>query len=122
MLGHPLAHFERQVQSWKSRVRIFEPLHNAKSVQVVIESLAVTPHKAIELGFTRMPERRMADVMRQSQRFSQILIQAEHIRCRCARSAVSSIASNQPVAEQSRTKPGVKTAVLFSSFQERAAE
>src|SRR5689334_3099898 len=49
-------------------------------MQIVFEALAEWPHHGIQLGFTGMPEGRMADIVRQRQRIRQVLTQAEHRR------------------------------------------
>ena len=53
---------------------MLEILDNAQRVQVVIEVAAVRAHGGVESVLAGMPERRMADIVRQRQRLDQIVI------------------------------------------------
>jgi len=44
----------------------------------MFKTFAVAAHQAVELGFARVRERRMPDIVRERQRFGQILVQTEH--------------------------------------------
>src|SRR5262249_6927676 len=66
---------EGQVQTWKSRITLLELFHNAEGVQVVIKPLAEALHLPVQLFFTCMSERRVADIMAEGQPLRQILVQ-----------------------------------------------
>ena len=78
MFDDPLADFERQVEAGKTRVALFEALDDAQGVQVVIETFAETRHLAIQFLFAGMSEGRMADIVRQRQRFGEIFVQLQN--------------------------------------------
>ena len=59
-------------------IRILEKLDDAERLQIVIETIAETAHQAVELGFARVAEGRMADVMRQREGFGQIFVKTQH--------------------------------------------
>ena len=92
MLHDAFAHFERQVQPGKAGVALLEALHDAQSVQVVVEAVAEALHLAVEFFFAGVREGRMADVVDQRQRFGQILVERQArwpaVRAICATSMV----------------------------------
>ena len=77
MLDDAFANFEGQIQPAESGVAQLEVLHDAQGVQVVVEEKAVRAHGDVERFFAGMAERRMADVVNQSERLDQIHVQAE---------------------------------------------
>ncbi len=77
MLDDAFANFEGQVEPAECGVAQFEVFYNAQRVQVVIKEVAVRPHRDVERFFAGMAERRMADVVNQSEGFDQIDVQAE---------------------------------------------
>src|SRR5207244_3372692 len=83
MFDDPFADFECQVQARKASVALLERLDDAQRMQIVIETVAEAPHLEIELFLAGVRERRMADIMRQSERFGQVLIETEN-RSHCA--------------------------------------
>jgi len=56
---------------------LLELLDDMKRVQIVIEPAAVRAHQLVKLAFPRVPERRVPDVMHQSQRLGEIGIEPE---------------------------------------------
>ena len=60
-------------------VRAFEPHQRAQRLRVVIEP-AMIDQCPVERLFTRMAERRMADIVREAQRLGQILVQPQRTR------------------------------------------
>ena len=77
VLDDALADFEGQVQSAKSSVAEFEVFDNAQRVQVVIERKPVLAHGGVERLFSRVAERRMAEIVHQCERFHQIGVQSK---------------------------------------------
>src|SRR5882762_10435520 len=69
MLDDALANFKGEIQTWKIEIALFELLNDAQRVQIVIEKTPVRAHQLVELSLAGMPERRMADVVDESQRF-----------------------------------------------------
>jgi hypothetical protein len=63
-------------------VTLLEVLDDTQCVEVVVESPPMTAEAAIQCTFTGMPKWRMADVVNQGKRLSQIFVQA---KCRCNR-------------------------------------
>ena len=74
MFDDALAHFKREIQPRKVEVALFEMLDDAKRVQIVVETPAMDAHQFVQLALARMPERRMANVVNQGQRFSKFRI------------------------------------------------
>ena len=73
VLPQSFAHFEGEVQSRKSRIRVLEQFHHALALFVVIEP-TVLAHAFVEHFFAGMPKRRMPEVVRQRDRLGQIFI------------------------------------------------
>ena len=69
-------HFESQIQSGKFRVRVLEQFNNAQTLAVVLEA-TVFAHAFRQHFFAGMSERRVAEIVRESDCFSQVLIQAQ---------------------------------------------
>src|ERR1700722_9669367 len=77
MLNDAFAHFERQVQAAKGGVALFEIFDDAQSVQVMVEEESMLAHDGVERLLTRMTERRMAQIVDQSERLGQIHVEVE---------------------------------------------
>src|ERR1700692_229824 len=77
VLDDAFADFEGQVQATKGCIALFEILYDTKGVQVVVEGQAVGAHGGVERFFSRVAEGRMAEVVDQGERFSQIDVEAE---------------------------------------------
>src|ERR1044071_1853430 len=69
-----LAHFKCQVQTWKTRIRVFEELDYSHTLAVVIEA-AMVAHAFSQHLFARMSERRVSQIVREGDRFGEIFIQ-----------------------------------------------
>src|SRR5882762_271934 len=82
MLDDSFADLERQIESGEIQVALLELLDDTKRVQIVIEPAAMRTHQFVELAFSGVPERRVPDVMNQSQRFGQIGIESQRPRYR----------------------------------------
>src|SRR5262249_43506252 len=80
MLDDALAHFERQIETGKIEVPLLKMFDDAQRMQVVVEEAAVHTHDFVEFSFTRMPKRRMADVMHQRERLGQLRVRTESRR------------------------------------------
>ena len=83
VLLQSLPHFEGQIQPGKIRIGIFEQLHHAQALLVVLEP-AVLAHAFRQHLLAGMPERRMPQVVRQRDRFGQILVERKRARDRAA--------------------------------------
>jgi hypothetical protein len=79
MFGQPFADFPGQIQAWKTWVFLLEQLDDAQALLIVFEA-ARAPHQAVERRLTRVPKRRMAKIVSQSDRFRQILVQPQSAR------------------------------------------
>ncbi len=77
MLDDAFANFEGEIQAGKIEIALFELLDDAKRVEIVIENAAVDAHEFIELLFSGMAKRWMADVMDEREGFGKLGIQAE---------------------------------------------
>ncbi len=75
MFPQALPHFERQVQTRKVWIGIFKELDHAHTLAVVIEA-AMIAHAFGEHLFARMSKRRVPQIVRESDRFLKIFIQA----------------------------------------------
>jgi hypothetical protein len=64
------------------RITLLEVLDNPQRVNVVVEAPPMTLQAAVQRALTRMPKRRMADVVNQRQRLRQIFVQAKRGRNR----------------------------------------
>src|SRR6266404_4472905 len=71
------ANFKTEIQAGKIEVALFELLDDAQRVQIVIEMAAVRAHQFVELSLAGMPERRMADVVDESESFGELGVQAQ---------------------------------------------
>src|SRR6266850_409591 len=77
MLDDALANFKSEIQTWKIEIALFELLNDAQRVQIVIEKTAVHAHQLVELSLAGMAERRMADVVNESESFGELVVQAQ---------------------------------------------
>src|SRR5579884_759018 len=77
MLHDAFAHLKGQVQPGKSRIALLEPVDDPQGVQVMVEALAKAPHHGVELLLAGVGKWRMPDVVRQRQRFGQILVERQ---------------------------------------------
>src|SRR5262249_8528129 len=59
---------------------LFEGFHDPERMQIVIEPIAERTHLRIERLLPGMGKRRMPDIVRESERFRQILIELKYIR------------------------------------------
>src|SRR6267142_1028922 len=73
---HPVdeLRFARRAQIEKA---LCELLNDAQRVQIVIEKTAVHAHQLVELSLAGMAERRMADVVNESESFGELVVQAQ---------------------------------------------
>jgi hypothetical protein len=71
------SNFESQVEPAKRRITQLKILHDSESVKIVIEKIAVLTHSGIQRFFTSMAERRVPDIVNQSERLDQVHIQSE---------------------------------------------
>ena len=63
VLDDTLAHPQRQVQSAMCRIPVFEVLHDAQSVQIVIKPQSVRLKAAVQCTLAGMAEGRMPDIV-----------------------------------------------------------
>ena len=75
MFPQTLAHFECQVQTRKVRIGIFKKLDHSYTLAIVIEA-AMVAHAFSQHLFARMSKRRVSQIVREGDRFSEIFIQA----------------------------------------------
>ena len=83
MFPQSLEHLEGQVQSRKGRIDRLQQLHHPQALPVMLKS-AVLPHAFRQHLLARMPKGRMPEIVRQRDRFRQILIQRQRARDRPA--------------------------------------
>ena len=81
MLEHALARLAGEVEAAEARVAILEPVDDAQALAVVVEA-AVALHQAREHPLAGVPERRVAEVVREHDRLGEILVQAQRARDR----------------------------------------
>ena len=79
VLHNTFEHFPRQVQPIKFSITMLKLGQNPQSLGIVIKPTKVA-HAPIKRFFPRMAKRRVPQVMAQSQRFGQILIQPQYPR------------------------------------------
>ena len=75
MFPQTFAHFERQIETRKIRIRSFEQLHHTQTLAVVIEA-AVSAHAFGQHLLARVPKRRVPQIVRERDRFGEIFVQA----------------------------------------------
>ena len=76
MLEDAFARFEAQVQSVECGIALFQLVHDAQRLQVVLES-AIRFHAGVQRILPGMAERGVAEIVRQRDRFGQIFVQAQ---------------------------------------------
>jgi hypothetical protein len=74
MLDDAFADFKRQVEAVEFNVTMFEMLHDAKRMQVVIEAAAVDAHQLIEFSFAGMAKGRVANIVHQGQSLNELCV------------------------------------------------
>ncbi len=75
-LRMPSRHLEGEIQPGKFRVALFELVDDAQRLQVVLEA-AEFAHAAVERVLARVPERRVAEIVREADRFGQRFVQPQ---------------------------------------------
>ena len=63
MFDDAFAHFKSEIEAGKIKIALLEMFDDTKRVQIVIEVPAIRPHQFVQLGFARVPERRMANIV-----------------------------------------------------------
>src|SRR4051812_8669254 len=79
VLDDALQGFPGQIEAVEIRIAPFQLGDDAQRLRIVVEA-AVFPEASIERPLTGMPERRMAEVMRQRQGLAQILVEPQRPR------------------------------------------
>ena len=77
VLDDAFADTEREVEAAMRGVALLEVLDDAQSVDVVVEAQSMTLQGAIESAFAGVAEGRMADVVDQRERFSEVFVERE---------------------------------------------
>src|ERR1700719_5394522 len=80
MLNNAFAHFKSEIEPGEVQVALLELLHDAQSVQIVVEASAERAHQLVELTLPGMAERRMSDVVNERQRFGEVGVQVQGAR------------------------------------------
>ena len=83
MLQDALARLEHQVQAVEGAVALFQRVDHAQALQVVLEA-AVVLHAVVQRVLAGVAERRVAEVVRQRDRFDQVFVQPQRARDRAA--------------------------------------
>ena len=79
MLGQPFQQFPGQIQPVVIAIGAFQPHQRAQRLRIVIKA-AARGQSGVQRIFPGMAEGRVADVMRQTQRLGQILVQSQRAR------------------------------------------
>src|SRR5882672_3772147 len=77
VLDDSFADFESQIQAAEGGIALLEIFHDAQSMKIVIEEQTVLAHGGVERFFSGVAKRRMADVMNQGERLSEIGVEVE---------------------------------------------
>ena len=77
VLGQPLQRLERQIEPVEARILALEPRHHPEALGIVVEA-AEGRYGLRQRPLARVPERRVAEVVRQRQRLRQVLVEAQH--------------------------------------------
>src|SRR5262249_56234235 len=77
MLDDAFPDFERLGQAREAGMALVELAHDAQSMEVVIETVAMPAHQDVEGALSGMSKGRMSYVVHQSQCFHQVFIQVE---------------------------------------------
>src|SRR4029079_14525419 len=76
VLDQTLKRLPTQIEAVEGRITSLKIVHNPKRLRIVIE--AAEPGQAfVERAFARMAERRMAEIVRQRQCFTEVLVEAK---------------------------------------------
>ncbi len=76
VFGKALERFPGEVQPVEVQILPFERRDDADRLRVMVEA-AEAAHGLIERPFARVPERRVAEIVRESQRFGQVFVQPQ---------------------------------------------
>ncbi len=79
VLQDSLARLEGEVQPAEARVALLELVDHAQRLQVVLEA-AELAHAIVERVLPRVAERRVAEVVREADRFDEVLVQRQRAR------------------------------------------
>src|SRR5579862_41366 len=77
MFGDAFADFKAQIEAGEAGVTLLELLDDAQSVNIVIEVGAEAGHLAVKFLLAGMSEGRMADVVREGERFGEIFVETQ---------------------------------------------
>src|SRR5262245_50971888 len=77
VLDDALADLERQVQAGKGRISLFELLHNAQRVKIVIKRKPVFAHLVVKRLLPGVTEGWMPDVVDERERFHELGIESK---------------------------------------------
>lgn len=77
MLDDSFPHLEGEVQAGETGITLFETLHDAEGVNVVIEDIAEALHLAVEFLLAGVAEGRVAEVVGEGESFGEIFIEAK---------------------------------------------
>jgi hypothetical protein len=77
VLDDALANFEGEIETGEIEIMLLELLNDTQSVKIVIEAAAAGEHEFIELALAGVAERRMANVVNESESFGEIAVEAE---------------------------------------------
>ena len=83
MLQYSFAGFEGEIQAIELSIPLLEHVHDAQALQIVLEA-AVRLHARVERILSRMTEGCVSEIMRERDRFSQVLVEMEPARYRAA--------------------------------------
>ena len=77
MFDDSFSHFERQIESGELEIAMFKLFDDAQCVKIMVERAAMRLHQFVQFTFASVAERRVADVVDQSQSFGKFTIEAE---------------------------------------------
>ncbi len=77
MLDDAFPYFERQFESGKIQIALFELFHNPQRLQVMVEAVTRGTQQVIKLSRTCMSEGRVPNVVDESQGLSEVGIESE---------------------------------------------
>ena len=75
VFDHAFPNRKREVETREPRVPLLKTLHDAQRMNVVVEIVSERSHLMVQLLFPRVSEGRVPDVMRQRQRFREVLVE-----------------------------------------------
>ena len=76
VLDQAFEHFPREVKSVELRISRFKLRHDTKGLSVVVKAFIVA-HAGVELVLSGVSERGMAQIVRERERFGEILVETE---------------------------------------------